>query len=300
MKVSDILTKDVNDFGGIMSKVCSLEVRSSHPIASAFKDYADENGITLKDVSDFYVLDGYGIGGNLDSDSILMVNGRYLCENNIKNPFYEDEAKLTENGESIAYFINNGHVLALFGIKDKIREGISDEISRLKKMGITSLMLTGDNEKTAYSVAREAGIETVIAGVMPKDKADTVNRLRAEGKICAMVGDGINDAIALSTADISVSIKGASDIAMDCADVILTGADIGGIASLIRSSEKTLKIIKQNLFLAFLYNSLMIPIAAGALLPIGISINPMIASLAMVLSGLSVSLNSLRLIKRRK
>ena len=300
MKVSNIIIKDGNDFGETMSKVCSLEEKSSHPIASAFKDYAKENGIILKDVSDFYVLDGYGIGGNLDSDSILLVNGRYLCENNIKNPFCEDEAQLTENGESIAYFINNGHVLALFGIKDKIREGISDEISRLKKMGIRPVMLTGDNEKTAYSVAREAGIGTVIAEVMPKDKADTVKRLRAEGKVCAMVGDGINDAIALSTADISVSIKGASDIAMDCADVILTGADIGGISSLIRSSEKTLKIIKQNLFLAFLYNSLMIPIAAGALLPIGVSINPMIASLAMVLSGLSVSLNSLRLIKRRK
>ena len=166
-------------------------------------------------------------------------------------------------------------------------------------MGIECIMLTGDNEKTANSVAKKVGITKVIAGVTPKEKAEIVKNLKSENKLCAMVGDGINDAIALSYADISVSLHGATDIAMDCSDVILTHSSIDGITTLIKSSKKTLQVIKENLFFAFLYNSLMIPIAAGVLLSIGITINPMIASLAMVLSSLCVSINSLRLTKRR-
>jgi Cu+-exporting ATPase len=161
-------------------------------------------------------------------------------------------------------------------------------------------MLTGDNEKTAHSVAEKLGINRIIAGVTPKGKSEFIKGLKADGKLCAMVGDGINDAVALTCADLSISIHGATDIAMDCSDVILTHASIDGISKLIKSSKRTLRIIKENLFFAFLYNSLMIQIAAGALLSVGVAINPMIASLAMVLSSICVSLNSLRLIKRRK
>ncbi len=299
MKISHAFVASDN-LTEIYTKACSLEQKSSHPIASAFKDYAEENGIMLRDVSDFCVLDGYGIGARLDNELLLLVNGRYLHDNNIENLFSEKEACLAKGGESVAYLVNNGRVLALFGIKDTVRDGVKNEISKLKSMGISPIMLTGDNEKTAEIVAKEVGIDKVIAGVMPKDKSDTVARLKGEGKICAMIGDGINDAIALSSADISVSLRGATDIAMDCADVIFTRSDASGLSQLINTSEKTLKIIKQNLFFAFLYNLLMIPIAAGALLSVGLSISPMIASLAMVLSGFSVSMNSLRLIKRRK
>jgi P-type E1-E2 ATPase len=196
--------------------------------------------------------------------------------------------------------VENRHTLALFGIKDTVRDGASEEISKLKSMGVTPIMLTGDNEKTAKIVAEEIGIDTVIAQVMPNDKAEVIKSLISEGRVCAMVGDGINDAVALSNADISISISGATDIAMDCSDVILTRASIDGISKLIKASKRTLRIVKENLFFAFLYNSLMIPIAAGALLSVGVAINPMIASLAMVLSSICVSLNSLRLLKRRK
>ena len=280
----------------IMTKICSVEQKSSHPIASAFKEYATEKGIKPASVSDFSVLEGYGIR----ADGLYLVNGRYLTENGIDNPFFAEEQNMSAEGESIVYAVESRHVLALFGINDTVREDAIDELSRLKSMGIEPIMLTGDNEKTARSVAKRLGIDTVIAGVMPKGKAEVVARLKSEGKYCAMVGDGINDAVALSSADISISMHGATDIAMDCSDVILTRASVKGISSLIETSKRTLKIIKQNLFFAFLYNSLMIPVAAGVLLTVGISITPMIASLAMVLSSICVSLNSLRLIKRRK
>ena len=251
-------------------------------------------------MSDFRVLDGYGIAAVYEGNELLLVNGKFLSDMNINNPFLKNEDELSLTGESIAYLVENRHTLALFGIKDTVRDGASEEISKLKSMGVTPIMLTGDNEKTAKIVAEEIGIDTVIAQVMPNDKAEVIKSLISEGRVCAIVGDGINDAVALSNADISISISGATDIAMDCADVIFTISELCGISQLISTGEKTLKIIKHNLFFAFLYNTLMIPIAAGALLFAGISISPMIASLAMVLSGLSVSMNSLRLIKRRK
>jgi Cu+-exporting ATPase len=196
--------------------------------------------------------------------------------------------------------IVNSSLCALFGISDIVRDGAKEEILTLGKEGVECIMLTGDNEKTAYSVAEKLGISRVIAGVTPKEKAEFVKGLKSDGKLCAMIGDGINDAVALTCADLSISIHGATDIAMDCSDVILTHASIDGISKLIKASKRTLRVVKENLFFAFLYNSLMIPIAAGALLSVGVAINPMIASLAMVLSSICVSLNSLRLLKRRK
>ena len=290
-------TDDTNE---LMKKACSIEQKSSHPIAYAFKDYASKNCISMQDVSDFTVLEGYGIAASYKGVPLHMVNGKYLLENNIKNPFSKEETTLSSKGESIVYFIENGHVLALFGISDVIKEDAPKEITALNDAGIETIMLTGDNEKTANHVANELGIDTVIAGVMPKDKVDTVIRLRNSGRILAMVGDGINDAAALASADISISMHGATDIAMDCADVIFTRPTINGISKLIDTSKKTMRIIKENLFLAFLYNSFMIPIAAGVLIPFGITINPMIAAFAMILSSISVSLNSLRLTRRRK
>jgi len=292
--------KTVEDESDVICKACSIEQMSSHPIASAFKNYADENGILPTNVSDFRIIEGYGIVATVNGNQVLMVNGGYLIKNSIENPLKDKEYIFTSEGESIAYLVENNHVLALFGISDTVREGAAEELVSLREMGIQTIMLTGDNESTASVVARRIGIERVIAGVMPKGKAEIIKELKDEGKVCAMVGDGINDAVALSSADISISMHGATDIAMDCADVIFTKPSINGITGLIAQSKRTLRIIKENLFFAFLYNSLMIPIAAGALIPLGVSISPMIASLAMVLSSISVSVNSLRLIKRRK
>ena len=284
----------------IMPLICGAEAASSHPIAGAFTEYAKENKILPVDVSDFKVLDGCGISASYDKDILYLVNGKYLNTAKIHNPYAETETELSKKGNSIVYAVVGNKILALFGISDTVREGTKDELAILEKMGVEAVMLTGDNKKTASVIASELNIKRVIAGVMPKGKAEVVKSIKAEGKACAMVGDGINDAVALSASDISISMHGATDIAMDCSDVILTRSSIGGISRLINTSKRTLRIIKENLFFAFLYNSLMIPIAAGALLGIGISINPMIASLAMVMSSICVSLNSLRLIKRRK
>ncbi len=283
----------------LMPLVCGVEDGSSHPISKAFSDYAYTNRVIPYPVSDFSVVEGAGIKGTVNSKEIYLVNGGYLSTLGIDNPYKSLEESVSEKGNSIAYAVMEGKICALFGIADTPRPDTKEEILSLKKRGIECIMLTGDNERTAKVIGHEVGIDNIIANVMPKGKAEVIDSIKAKGKFCAMVGDGINDAIALSSSHISISIHGATDIAMDCSDVILTRSSLGGITELISRSHKTLKIIKENLFFAFLYNSLMIPIAAGALIPLGIAISPMIASIAMVLSSVCVSLNSLRLFKRR-
>lgn len=299
MKISECIIAN-GDKTELLRQSCSIEKGSSHPIATAFTDYMEENRISPLDVDDFKVIEGFGVYGKIGDEDIYLVSGKYLASLEIENPLANKEAELSLLGNSIVYMVVNSSLCALFGISDIVRDGAKEEILTLGKEGVECIMLTGDNEKTAYSVAEKLGISRVISGVTPKEKAEFVKGLKSDGKLCAMIGDGINDAVALTCADLSISIHGATDIAMDCSDVILTHASIDGISKLIKASKRTLRIVKENLFFAFLYNSLMIPIAAGALLSVGVAINPMIASLAMVLSSICVSLNSLRLLKRRK
>ena len=181
-----------------------------------------------------------------------------------------------------------------------IRDDIQKVIKQLNENNIETIMLTGDNKQTAEKIAQKIGIEKVISNVLPSQKVEEIKKLKQEGKYVMMCGDGINDSPALASANIGVSINSAADIAMDSAEVILTRNDLSGIINLIKISKKTIRNIKQNLFWAFFYNTLMIPIAIGLLKPIGISINPMIASLAMVFSSFSVTLNALRLKKKEK
>lgn len=297
MKVSEkFIYLDNGSENELLSKIASIEAKSSHPIAKAFEEFAN----TAYPVSDFEVIEGAGLHAHIGNEEFYLVNGAYLEKLGISNTHKGDEHFLAEDGNSIVYAVKDGETAALFGIRDIVRDGISEQIQSLRQMGIRCIMLTGDNEKTATKIAKDIGIDDVIADVLPKKKADVIKSLKEHGAFCAMVGDGINDSIALSCADIGISMHGATDIAMDCSDVIMTHFTIDGISKLINTSKKTLGVIKQNLFFAFLYNSLMIPIAAGVLIPAGIRINPMIASGAMVISSLSVSLNSLRLTKRRK
>ena len=188
-------------------------------------------------------------------------------------------------------------VLALIGVNDIVRENAKEVIENLNKNNIETVMLTGDNTQTAETIAKEIGITKVISNVVPAEKANTIKKLKEENRIVMMCGDGINDSPALSSSDIGVSVKSGTDIAMDSSDVILTQNDLNSIVKLIQISKKTLRIIKENLFWAFFYNCLMIPIAMGVLKPFGISITPMIASLAMVFSSITVILNTLRLRK---
>ena len=207
------------------------------------------------------------------------------------------EKELTIKGNSIVYVAQDEKVIALIGVKDIVRSEAKDVINTLKSMNIETIMLTGDNKETAKKIAKEIGITKVISDVLPTEKSNTIKKLKAENKFVMMCGDGINDSPALAISDIGVSVNSGTDIAMDSSDVILTKNDLCTIINLINISKKTIKNIKQNLFWAFFYNSLMIPVAMGVLKPIGISINPMIASLAMVLSSITVIINTLRLKK---
>lgn len=299
MKISDVVFFDSGE-DEIMPLVCGLERASSHPISGAFADYEEKNCIIPCPVSDFKLIDGAGISGRFGNETLYLVNGSYLSALNIENTAYDKELDFSKKGYSIVYAASQGKIQALFGISDIPRTDTAAEITRLGEKGVECIMLTGDNENAARVIGSKVGIDKIIANVMPKGKADIIRSLKDEGRLTAMVGDGINDAVALSSADISISISGSSDIALDCADVILTHPSISGIDLLIERSRKTLRIIKENLFFAFLYNSLMIPIAAGMLISLGVSINPMIAAFAMVMSSLCVSLNSLRLFKRRR
>ena len=206
----------------------------------------------------------------------------------------KDEQALADDGNSILFVAVNDEIVALIGVKDILKDGVSETIEKLKNQNIDVVMITGDNEKTARKVAAQIGIENVIANVTPKEKAKEIKRLKQKGLVM-MCGDGINDSVSLVTADIGVSVSTGTDIAMDSAQVVIMSDDIEKINELIEISRKTIRNIKQNLFWAFFYNICMIPIACGILKPWGITLNPMIAAFSMTLSSLSVVLNALRL-----
>ena len=205
---------------------------------------------------------------------------------------------MAAKGNSIVYVVQNEKIIALIGVNDIVRENSRQVINELNSKNIDTIMLTGDNKETAEKIAKDIEITEVIANVLPNEKTNIIKKLKQENNYVMMCGDGINDSPALAIADIGVSVKSGTDIAMDSSDVILTKNDLNSILNLIDISKKTIRIIKQNLFWAFFYNALMIPIAIGILKPIGISISPMVASLAMVFSSITVILNTLRLKKK--
>ena len=217
-----------------------------------------------------------------------------MKENNIQILKEDDETELVTEGNSILYVAQDQKIIALIGVKDTIKEESKEIVEKLKKRKIEVIMLTGDNEKTAKAIAKQLGIEKVIANVLPKQKAEEIKKLKQNGLVM-MCGDGINDSVSLVTADIGVSISSGTDIAMDSAEVVLMNDNLEKIEELIEISRKTIKNIKQNLFWAFFYNICMVPIACGILEPLGITMNPMIAAFAMTISSLTVVLNALRL-----
>ena len=222
-------------------------------------------------------------------------NSKLFKELNIDNKYEQDEKELTKNGNSIVYVIENKEVIALIGVKDIVRLNAKDTIKKLQDMDKKIIMLSGDNEETANIIAKELGINKVIANVLPSEKEKVLKDLKSNNHKVMMIGDGINDAPSLATSDIGVSLSGATDIAGDSADVILVQDDLSRIITLFNVSKKTMRIIKQNLFWAFIYNILMIPIAVGLLKPFNITLSPMIASISMTISSLTVVFNSLRL-----
>lgn len=295
LKIAHIINYSKMQEKELMQIVGSLEKKSTHPIGKAFEDYLNENKIETLDVKDFKDVSGYGIIGKIAENEVILGNSKILEKYDITNSHKQDEEKLAKEGNSIIYVVINNEISAIIGVNDIVRENSKEIISKLNKNKIETVMLTGDNTQTAEKIAKEIGITTVISNVTPREKTEVVKKLKVEGKYVMMCGDGINDSPALASSNIGVSVNSGTDIAMDSSDVILTRNDLNSILNLINISKKTIRNIKQNLFWAFFYNSLMIPIAMGLLGKWGVTINPMIASLAMVISSLTVTLNALRL-----
>ena len=282
----------------LMKLAGSVEEKSTHPIGKAFESYMQENKIEKLEVEDMQNIAGYGIVGTINNEKIILGNRKIIEKFAIENNHLEDEKVLSFDGNSIIYVANEKEILALIGVNDIVRENAKDVIKEIQEHNIKTIMLTGDNNETAQKIGEELGITEVISNVLPSQKSETIKELKERGNKVMMCGDGINDSPALTNADIGVSVKSGTDIAMDSSDVILTKNDLNSVLKLIKISEKTIRNIKQNLFWAFFYNCLMIPVAIGIFKPIGISINPMFASFAMVFSSLTVILNTLRLKKQ--
>ena len=295
LKIAEIKNYSNLEEKKLLQLVGSIEAKSTHPIGKAFENYLEENNLEKLEVQEFENISGYGITGKINNEKFILGNSKILNKYNIKNVYSKDEEELTKKGNSIVYVANTNKILAIIGVNDIVRENLADVIEDLNRNKIETIMLTGDNKETAEKIAKEIGITQVVSNVLPSEKAQVIKDLKNQNKYVMMCGDGINDSPALATADIGISINSGTDIAMDSSDVILTKNDLVSILNLIKISKKTVRNIKQNLFWAFFYNILMIPIAMGLFARFGISINPMIASLAMMFSSITVILNALRL-----
>lgn len=295
LKISEVRNYSKLTDNELLQIVGSIEEKTTHPIGKAFTDYMKENKISPLNINEFENITGYGITGKIDNKNIIIGSSKILNKYDINNPYEQDEKDVASKGNSIVYVIQDKEILALIGVNDIVREEAKEVINTLSSMNIETIMLTGDNKETASKIAQELGISRVVSDVLPKEKANMVNELKTGNRFVMMCGDGINDSPALANADIGISVKSGTDIAMDSSDVILTKNNLSSIVKLINISKKTIKNIKQNLFWAFFYNCLMIPVAMGIFRGIGISITPMIASLAMVFSSITVILNALRL-----
>lgn len=275
-----------------------LEQRSKHPIASAVVSYLKEDGIRPSPIMEFINKTGLGITGNVKGVSFGVGNEKLSKEFGVKLSLAQKEEieQLRSKSATVFYFVTEEKLLAIISVTDKIKESSKEAIESLQERGIQVHMLTGDGKLTAKSVASQVGIDNWHAEVLPHDKSTFVKKLQNEGNVVAMVGDGINDSQALAQADVSIAMSHGSDIAMDVAKITLMGSDLLGVAKAISLSKQTMKTLRQNLFWAFVYNLIGIPLAAGLLYPInGFLLNPMIAGAAMAFSSVSVVLNSLRL-----
>jgi len=261
LKISEVINYSDIKNEELLQIVGSIESKGTHPIGKAFTDYLEENKLPIIDVEEFENIVGHGITCNINNEEYIVGNAKILEKYQINNEYLDDEKEIAKNGNSIVYVARSGKILALIGINDIVRENAKEIIDILNKKKIETIMLTGDNKETAENIAKNIGITKVISNVLPAEKTENIKKLKRENKYVMMCGDGINDSPALANADIGVSVNSGTDIAMDSSDVILTKSDLMSILNLIEISKKTIRNIKQNLFWAFFYNVLMIPIA---------------------------------------
>lgn len=280
----------------------SAEIKSEHPLALAIVDYCRNNNISFTECSEFNSLTSMGLECTVENDKIVCGNENLMLKNSVDMTAAKEFADMvSEKGKTAIFLSVNGVLAAAAAISDSLREGCKETLDEIKKLNIKTIMLTGDNRRTADSIAAQAGIEEVFAELMPDDKLSIVNKLKNEGRKVIMVGDGINDAPSLTAADVGMAIGTGTDIAIESADIVLMGGNVAEVLTAIKISKRTMKIIKQNLFWAFAYNCVCIPVAAGLLHAFGGPLlNPMIAAGAMSLSSVTVVSNSLRLRKIKK
>lgn len=291
MEVSDISLPQEE-----LSNICSLENCSDHPLSKAVYNYASKNNIPFKDVSSFTYVPGEGIKGQIEDDAYLIGNKK-MCLNYLTDDAEKAYQNLSNQGKTVMFVIKNGNYVGYIGISDSLKETSLQAVRDLKNLNRDVYMLTGDNINAAKYIASKSEIEHYIGDVKPDQKLDVIKKLQQEGKKVCMVGDGINDSPSLIQADVGMAIGAGSDVALDSADIVLIRSDLADVVSAIELSKHVVRTIKGNLFWAFFYNAIAIPLAAGCLsfAPLNITLNPMIASLAMALSSVTVVLNALRL-----
>ena len=295
-QVTDILPASGYDGDSLLRLAASLESKSEHPLAAAITRRAGESNVETDEAQGFTALPGHGVRAEINGKTAIGGNAALIKSKGMLDADMKALGeRLADEGKTPLYFAFDGRIAGIIAVADVVKEDSGQAISELKNMGIRTVMLTGDNRRTALSVAKQTGIDEVVSDVLPGDKAEVVEKLRKYGKV-AMVGDGINDAPALTQADIGIAIGAGADVALDAADVVLMKSSVGDVAAAIRLSRQTLRNIHENLFWAFFYNCIGIPIAAGALIPaFNIVLNPMLGAAAMSLSSFCVVTNALRL-----
>ncbi len=284
-----ISTSDLSE-EDLLQLAASAETASEHPLGEAIVAQARSEGLKLRDMEEFEAIPGHGIAGVLDGSAILIGNKKLLRDRGVDlEAAGEILAGLEEEAKTPMLVARDGQVVGIVAVADTLKEDSERAIAELKNMGLVPVMLTGDNERTARAIAQQVGIERVRAEVLPDEKTDEIRALQEDGEMVAMVGDGINDAPALKQAHVGIAIGTGTDIAIEAADITLVRGNLGAVVAGVRLSQSTFRIIRQNLFWAYVYNTVAIPIAAMGLL------NPVIAMIAMTVSSISVVGNSTRL-----
>jgi len=295
--LTDVIIDSKERIEDVLKYIYSLEIKSEHPLAKAIVDYAKDKGVVEVEITDFEAVSGNGLKGKLADGSLIYAGNESFIKGKapIFKEFSDMAKKLSISGKTAIFLAKDNNLLAILGVADTIKEDSARAIKQMREAGLRVVMITGDNELTAKAIGKEAGVDEVIAGVLPEGKAKAINELKAKGKVL-MVGDGINDAPALVSADMGFAIGAGTDVAIESADVVLMKSNLSDVVGAIKLSKKALKNIHENLFWAFIYNIIGIPLAAGVYIHLfGWSLNPMFGAAAMSLSSFCVVTNALRL-----
>jgi Cu+-exporting ATPase len=296
-ELTDIVPSPSFSEDDLLGLAAAAEKRSEHPLGEAILKEAQAKNVPIEEAEDFRAIEGHGVEARTNGRKVILGNVKLMGEEGIDISAWEKKAEeLSAEGKTVIYAAVEGKAAGLLAVADTLKENSAEAVEKLKKLGLDVVMLTGDHPRTAEAISRKAGIEKVISEVLPEDKVHEIKKIQGTGRKVAMVGDGINDAPALAQADVGISIGTGTDVAMEASDITLIRGDLRAVVSAIELSKKTIKVIKQNLFWAFFYNVVGIPVAAGILYPFfHILLNPIIASAAMAFSSVSVVSNSLRL-----